>query len=175
MKNILYLVICILVFNCSSDDDDNSESSTGVVGTWKITSVTVESANDYNGDGTVNPNLLTETVCSLNDLFVFNADGTGQVVDDGFNISLDVDQDSNFNSFYTFDCIDFSPSTFDSTWTQEGNSITVTTVVGTTLFTLESNQLINMEDEDFQVPIISSDGISYDLVLEDTIYILTKV
>jgi len=171
------LMLSILIFNgCSSDDDDsNNNDSTGIVGTWKITSLTLESTTDWNQDGVANPNLLEETSCSLNDFFIFNADGTGEVVSDGFSIVLDVDQDVDFNNYYTFECVDYSGYTLDSTWTQEGNSVTVVTVVETIVLSLESNDLIGISEDSFQVPKIFSGGIGWDYVIEDSITTLTKI
>lgn len=165
----------ILIFSsCSSDDDNNNDDSTGIVGTWKITSVTVESVNDYNQDGTANPNILEETQCSLNDIFVFNTDGTGEIISDDYFLALDVEQDANFDLYYTYECNNYGGYTLTSTWSQEGNIITVESVSQTLEFTLSGNQLTAFQENAFQVPIILSDG-GADFVLEDSVTTLTKI
>ena len=173
--SVFVLVMAILV-GCSSDDGDTSNEE--IVGTWQISSLTVESTNDYNGDGSANPNLQEETQCSGDDQLVFNADGTGFIVLDTENILLDVDQLPDFSYEYTFMCSSTGANQISMTWTQEGNTITTVNFTGTRVYTLAGNTLTAVVNPGLEVPVIEDIGngtFGVDYVFEEATYTYTKL
>ena len=178
-KQLIFLLASLtLIFSCDGDDDStNNTIDFGVIGTWLLTNLSVESTNDYNGDGTANPNLLVETQCSLGDQLVFNADGTGILLLDMENIQLDAQQVQNSTMYeYVFDCATTGSNQVDFTWSQEGNSITVVNFVESRTYTLNNNTLTLVENNGLEIPqIVDLGGIfGVDYIFEDATYIYAK-
>lgn len=71
------LTLCLIVFiaflfSCS-EDDANDDS---VVGTWELTTWTIEIPIDLNSDTLTSTNLLDEAICDNNERLIFDANGT---------------------------------------------------------------------------------------------------
>ncbi len=177
MTNVFKFFLLVLIsvnLSCSEDDSGNQN---GIVGTWLIDVLSVETSNDYDGDGVINENLLEETLCSQSDQFIFNTDGTGTLFNDGENILLTTEQDSNFMLEYTFECFD-NGSSFELpfNWTQTGNEITIE-IFGfpNTILTLVNNTLVGFEENGFSVPVINDDGMTWNSNMEDLTTIFVKI
>ena len=84
MKNYLLLLAVaatVSFTSCSKDDDDatpaKSKTEYLTASGWKVTSVTVDPAIDFDGDGTKETDLLPfSQACNLDDLTVFKTDQT---------------------------------------------------------------------------------------------------
>lgn len=74
---------------------------------------------------------------------------------------------------YITNCVSGPELTFDITWTQQENSITVVSAIETIMLQLNANELSVFLENSFQVPIIFDTG-GYDLVLEDATFTYTK-
>ncbi|MFD2727336.1 hypothetical protein [Hyunsoonleella rubra] len=113
--NLLTLTaFTIALFSCSSDGDAPISAPAG---SWLLTSLSIESSFDFNSDGQASRNMFVETDCYENDFIQIKEDGTVRIVSGLTFISVD----DNFNPFH--ECL----SGFDreSTWTQDGNTITI--------------------------------------------------
>ncbi|TDS16997.1 hypothetical protein DFQ03_1487 [Maribacter caenipelagi] len=77
-KYTYYLFTClVLVFiSCSSDDSETAtDDSALVIGTYSLSEINVNVAQDVDEDGTASNNMLDELDC-LNGTLTINADGT---------------------------------------------------------------------------------------------------
>ncbi|MEW4922553.1 lipocalin family protein [Algibacter sp. 2305UL17-15] len=114
-QNVLLTSLCaIILFSCSSDDEVSNAS---LVGTWKLTSLVIESAFDFNGDGTASRDLFLETDCYDGDFIENMEDGNVRIVSGLTFISVD----DNFQP--THRCLNGFDRT--TTWTQTGNTVTI--------------------------------------------------
>ncbi|WP_026754062.1 lipocalin family protein [Sediminibacter sp. Hel_I_10] len=122
-KLLLLSILCVTVFSCSSDDDDN-DSAVSAVGIWKLTAINLETPFDLNMDGTASTNFMAETDCYQNETILFNADGTGSFNYTSYaEIGIELNMDTNEDPIYTVECIDeIEFDTFN--WVQNGNQIT---------------------------------------------------
>ncbi|MGO4920677.1 hypothetical protein [Maribacter spongiicola] len=80
-KYILYFTTCIVLLftSCSSDDSDaTTDDSAVVIGTYTLTEINVNVAQDVNEDGTASNNILDELDC-LNGTLNINTDGTWEL------------------------------------------------------------------------------------------------
>lgn len=79
MKKIIYYLFTCLVLlfiSCSSDDENNTNDDNAlVIGTYNLTEINVNVAQDVDEDGTASNNMLDELDC-LNGTLEINADGT---------------------------------------------------------------------------------------------------
>lgn len=77
MKKLQLFCVSIaacLITACTS----NNDAPVSLVGTWKLTSYTLEGSYDINGDGVSSNDVISETNgCFLDDTWVFNSDQTG--------------------------------------------------------------------------------------------------
>ncbi|TXE15469.1 hypothetical protein ES692_16545 [Psychroserpens burtonensis] len=115
------------------------------MGTWLVSKLEVESIRDFNGDGESSNNIFNEIAnCSRGDGFIFNADGSGQIVSDSELIELDadfIDPSVSGNLEYITNCVSGPELTFDITWTQQENTITVISASETNMLLLSGNEL----------------------------------
>ncbi|MGI9552079.1 MAG: DUF5004 domain-containing protein [Aurantibacter sp.] len=73
LNSIIYLLIGVLVFSCSSDDGSTPEPS--IVGSWNATSFTTSLLFDFNGDGEESNDIISELECYTSHL-ALSEDGT---------------------------------------------------------------------------------------------------
>jgi len=180
MRKIVLLLFAglTMLMSCSDDDSNDNNTVIDIVGTWQLSSLSVESTNDYNGDGVANANLLEETQCSQSDQLVFNTDGTGLMILDTENILLDAEQLPDNSYEYTFTCSSTGSNQIAITWTQDGNTITVVNFVNTMMFTLEENNTLTIvENDSLEVPAIIDNGgfFGVDYIFEDATSVYTKL
>ncbi|TDT47512.1 hypothetical protein CLV90_1588 [Maribacter spongiicola] len=77
-KFTFYFITCLVLFftSCSSDDSEpTTDDSALVIGTYMLTEINVNVAQDVNEDGTASNNILDELDC-LNGILEIYADGT---------------------------------------------------------------------------------------------------
>lgn len=171
MKVILKLILVFFVFNfcaCSSDDDSNNDSEASLEGIWILSSLRVESTFDFNNDGTASQNLFEETPCYDNDFINFRTDGTVNVVTALTEITVEVTSPTEYNHVY--ECLDGFDQ--ETTWTRDGNTITVeygsTDLVGT----ISGNTLTVYIENFFEIEMY--DGMNYSYPNEDVTLEYTK-
>ncbi|MCT4630002.1 hypothetical protein [Winogradskyella sp.] len=113
---LLVFITCLIIASCSSDDEGNVTLTPE--GQWLVSSLLVESSFDFDGDGNASRDLFQETSCYDGNFIEFFDSG---------NVTIDIDFTYIFvnnNNEQDFECQNgFGLS---STWTQNGNVITVT-------------------------------------------------
>lgn len=160
---LLCCFILLTAFTCENEPIDsdfelgggtNGTGGTGntiaIEGTWKLTSWDSAEAVDVNNDGTASTDLLTEFDCYNNETMVFNSGGTGVNQSTSYaEISLDLVVGTTDSYEYSVDCID-EVETTSFTWTQSGNTITVTDEFNEVYdLTLDGNELSILIPEGF--------------------------
>ena len=127
---------------------DNQQAS-DIEGTWLLTGWIGTEAIDLNADGTESFNFLDEMDCYNNETLVFNADATAVAMSTSYaEIGVEVIVGTENDLAYTIDCIDEIENT-NATWTQSGNTISVTSGGATSDWTLNGNQLSILIPEGF--------------------------
>jgi len=130
------------VFTRSGSNTGGGGTNAGVPGTWLLTAWNAAGDPiDLNNDGTPSTNLLDEMNCYTNETLVFNPDNSGTInstsfADFGFDIV--VGTTNQFN--YTIDCIQENDTT-NMTWSQTGNTVTISDSGQSSDWTLNGNQL----------------------------------
>jgi hypothetical protein len=169
-KSILVLFVFSL-FACSSDDSNDSKEDDTVTfrGAYELTSLVVETSFDFNNDGIASRNLFEETPCYVGDFIDFRADGFVNIVSALAYISVEVSSPTDYEHVY--ECL----NGFDtiSTWTKEGNIITVenggTDLVGV----INGNTLTVTLQDTFEIEMF--DGTNYFYPEEDVILEYTRL
>lgn len=142
MKKILIAVCSILTLSACTNDEElyvPDPIEVGIEGTWKLTSILVETPVDLNGDGTSSNDFIVESDCYTNETLVFNPDMTGLNVSTSY-LSLTVNVDFPTDATITSECI-LEDETVNFTWTQNGNNIVFTDETGSYPGTLANNKL----------------------------------
>jgi len=109
MKNLIILIIAITISSCSVDDNSKTKVS-GLEGTYRLTSYTVENPYDLNADGTATTNIIAETNCFNNNLFIFDVDNRGES-QNATKLDIDLEPNSNNQYEYSLNCIDTPDNT----------------------------------------------------------------
>jgi hypothetical protein len=103
MKN-LFFIFCmasVIFTSCSSDGGDGD---TSIVGTWKLTTWSINMPLDLNNDGVSSTNLLDEVGCTNNETLVFEANGVISS-NDSFNPKIAVILLDDTANDYVFDIV----------------------------------------------------------------------
>ncbi|WP_299229445.1 lipocalin family protein [uncultured Psychroserpens sp.] len=169
MKIIIKLCVLLIVFSlfsCSSDDD--GDTTTSIEGTWVLSALRVESAFDFNEDGTASRNLFVETPCYNDDLIRFRSDGTVNIISALTSITVEVTSATEYEHVY--ECLDGFDT--ESTWTHDGNTITVENGNDDLVGTLSGN-IMNVFVSDF-FRIEMYDGMNFTYPNEDVTLVYTK-
>jgi len=159
MKKLFIIAGLLSLAACSNDEglfDPNAggENPSGIEGTWKLTSMTVETPVDIDGDGESGTDLMVETNCYQNETLVFNADLTGQQFSTSY-LSLSIEGSFPDDVTFTTECVEEEETT-DFAWLQNENQITLmlaemepqnATLEGDTLTITIPNGQIYMDDE----------------------------
>ncbi len=154
IQSLLLLIFCLGMSSCSSDDDGNVTLT--AEGQWFVNSLLIESSFDFNNDGTASRDLFQETSCYDGNYIQFFDDGQVDIVVDFTYIFIDD------NNEHDFECQDgFGLS---STWTQNGNTITVENGSEDLIGTISGNSLSVSIPEGFEIEM-------YDEVNDEVIYV----
>lgn len=153
--------------DCSSDGGEPTE----VVGTWLLTAWNGTEAIDLNNDGTDSTNFLDEMDCYNNETIVFNPDGSGIAMSTSYaDIEIFIEAGTTDSYDFTVTCIEEVENT-DMTWTQSGNTVSITDAFGTTDWTLNGNTLSITIPEGFSV--VNTDDATVE-VTQDLTFVYTK-
>ncbi len=136
--NSILCIIIALSFLVSCSKDDPKDDS--IVGTWQLTTWTIQVPIDLNNDNVANENLLVEAMCENNETLVFEANGTVSSLAT-YNPDVTVSLLDETNEVYAFTVIcdtegvigisgsysqnNNSVSLFNTTATINGNQLTV--------------------------------------------------
>ena len=115
IQNFILFAFVMSLCSCSSDDDGNTSITTE--GRWLVSSLLTESSFDFNMDGTASRDLFLETSCYDGNYIQFFDDGEVVIEVDFTYIFID---DNNQHDFQCQNGISLT-----STWTRNGNTITV--------------------------------------------------
>lgn len=119
MKKLALIALAAFAIACSDDDNNTTANlNASLDGTWKLTAFTLDESVDFNGDGVMSTNLMTESGCYDNSTIQF-VSGTSALI----NLQeLDVTLISTeLGSEITVDCIDATP--LPATYTATQNTI----------------------------------------------------
>jgi len=107
-------------------DCSNGVSDEEIEGTWQLTAWIGEEPIDINGDGTESLNFLDEFNCYENEFLVFEVGGTGESESNSYaEIEMDLVVGTTNDYEYQVNCIQ-EVEVATLTWTQSGNSISIT-------------------------------------------------
>lgn len=134
-KVLLFATMAAVMASCS--DDDSNNTSTGLTGTWKVTSLTSGVPLDINMDGNATTNLIGETGCYGNTKIVFGANNTVVLHSEEFTFDADTDD---------LTC-EMLPAE-NGTYVQNGNTITVTVDGEVTELTKSGNTLTGVQEDE---------------------------
>lgn len=153
-----------------------NQQSNDLDGTWLLTAWNGEEPIDLNGDGTENINFLDEMDCYDNETMEFNTDGTGMSHSTSYaDIFMELEVGTTDSYYFQVDCIDEVDDT-NFTWTQSGNTITISVDDGLggteqMQWTLDGNELSITIPEGFYVS--ASDDATV-TTIQDLTFVYTK-
>ena len=184
--SVEYMAACIAyrealenqIFNCGDDGTllniilelGNCEPDIfNVVGDWTLIVWQSDIPRDIDSDGIETSDYLTEIDCFNNETASFNSDGTGTLY---YRESMEIEVSSPTNDpsdlEYSIECYE-DIRTFGFTWTQEGDSITVTlNSDGTVLDFFRNGDVIFVAMRDFFVATSTSSNV--DDIVQDIIW-----
>lgn len=150
------LIECVLSVACSNDETTDSS----IVGTWQLTTWTINIPMDLNNDSITSTNLLDEATCDNNETLVFESNGTvssNSTYNPQVNISLLESTDD-----YLWDVVCDTEGTIGlaGSYTQNNNSITLfntTAVVSDNQLTIVYENAIDIYNEDFTQVVTKKD------------------
>lgn len=102
MKKLFFAAALVGLTLASCNDDDDTVVNAAVEGNWKLTGFTLDEPVDFNNDGTLSTNLITETGCYNASGLVFS--GTGQAVVSLQSIEATITGD-NSNPTINIECL----------------------------------------------------------------------
>ncbi|WP_456442174.1 hypothetical protein [Psychroserpens sp.] len=120
LKTTLILFLTFTLFNCSSDDSDDTPTVT-IVETWNEIAIVTASNYDINNDGEATNNMFAETGCISDATLIFKSDGTGELrIGNSFGVYHE-------GGSFASECIVYDEVIIlELTWTQSGNTRTYT-------------------------------------------------
>ncbi|MFK7783393.1 hypothetical protein [Psychroserpens sp.] len=171
MKVIFKLILVFFVLNfyaCSSDDDSNDDNTVSLEGVWLLSTLSVESSFDFNNDGVASRNLYEETPCYDNDFINFREDGTVNIVTALTSITIEITSPTEYGHVY--ECLNGFDQ--ETTWTRNGNTITVENGSTDFIGTISGNTMTVFIENFFQIEMY--DGMDYSYPEEDVVLVYTK-
>lgn len=160
MKKIFLLAFsCLALLSCSSDDESSSSSTAGVIGTWNLTAFTTSDPTDFNNDGALTTNFLTESGCYDNSTLVLGANNVATINLQEMDVTFEIDFVNPELSEYTIDCLAAIPEV--GTWAQNNNSVTVTVENEPVTLTLNGNTLTLVIDEFIDIETFDGTDVVY--------------
>lgn len=153
------------------DCSDDTNEPTDIVGTWLMTAWMGEEPIDLNNDGVESLNFLDEMDCYNNETLVFNANNTVVATSNAyadFEFSIVAGTTNTYE--YTITCINEVDIT-NGTWTQNGNTVSISEGTESSIWTLNGNQLSILVPSGF---IAYSSEDSEVTTIQDITFIYTK-
>lgn len=167
IQNLLALACVLCLMSCSSDDD-NSGINAEAEGIWFLTTLSIDTAFDFNEDGIASRNLLEETPCYTGDFVSFDSEGGARVVSALTYITTNVNSPTDYS--YEYECLDGFDA--ETTFIQNGNSLTLQLAGQDAVGTISGNTLtVNLHDF-FEIEMYN--GSEYFDVTEDVVLVYTK-
>lgn len=154
-------------------DCSQSTSNEDIEGTWLLTAWNGEEPIDLNNDGAESANFLDEIDCYTNETIVFNTDNTGVVMSTSYaTFNFEIETGTTDSYIYTVTC-DQEVENSNFTWTQTGNTISITDTATTDVseWTVNGNQLSTFVPSGFIA--FNSDDITV-TVSQDLTFVYTK-
>ncbi|MDT0557687.1 hypothetical protein RM697_03460 [Ichthyenterobacterium sp. W332] len=163
-KTCLILFAILLLSSCSSDDEGNVTLS--AEGEWLLTSLSVESSFDFNNDGTASRDLALETMCYAGNYIDFFNDNDVEISVDFTYIFVNNQNMQDFQCQQGFG--------LNSTWIQNGNTVTVENGDDDIVGTISGNTLTVTVIDGFEIEVYNAVTQQIDIVDEDFTIIFTK-
>ena len=121
-KLLVFSVVSLFLFSCSSDDDAPAPVDP-IVGTWKMTAFEVENQYDLNNDGTASRELISETNCYQNETIQINEGGAAIANSNSFLTVVGTLVAGTTDQYtYTFTCENEAEIT-PTNWTLNGTTL----------------------------------------------------
>lgn len=159
------LIVCLIVLfaslaSCSEDDSIDSNDNS-IVGTWELTTWTIQIPIDLNNDANSSTNLLDEAECANNETLKFDANGivsSNMSYNPEVRISL---LEGTTNSF-VFDVVCDIEGVIGiaGDYTYNNNSVTLfdhTAIVNEDQLTIVYEDAIDIYNEDFTEVVMTKD------------------
>jgi hypothetical protein len=135
------LWVAFMVFSCSSDDNGGPvDDDSPAVGTWSLTALNINPAQDIDMDGTPTSNILDELPCATGTIII-DQDGSWSSTIQNLSI-LSVTGD-----LFEINCSG-SSSQSSGAWLLQGNQLTLFRDFSSVFFTLDGDTLTNNSNED---------------------------
>ena len=168
IKNCILFAFILSLCSCSSDDDSSSNSN--AEGTWQLTSLSVETAFDLDNDGFAQRDLFDEVECYSGNFVSFESEGIARLVNGLTFIFAEVNANDTSDFEYMYEC----QNGFDieTTWTQEGNTVTLLLLGNNITGTISGNTMTVVIPNFFQIELY--DGMNFTEVEEDVTLIYNK-
>lgn len=170
IKNFILLTFILSLCACSSDDGDSSPIESPE-GSWLLISLSIETAFDFDNDGTAQSDMFDETPCYSGNFVSFDSEGGARLVNGLTYISADVNSNDPSDYEYIYEC----QNGFDveTSWTQNGNTVTIQLLGQDVLGTISGNTMTVVISDLFEIELY--DGINYTDVQEDVTLIYSKM
>jgi len=117
------IIFCFSLFivSCSTDEDDNIESS--VVGVWDLTELNIANLSvDLNNDTVFNNNILEEISCANNEILTFEENGV-VTSSDTFNSKVDIFLNTSGQYSANIECAQSGTIGFASSYIETRNTV----------------------------------------------------
>ncbi|WP_111683962.1 hypothetical protein [Winogradskyella tangerina] len=166
IQSITILFLCLIFGSCSSDDEGNVTITPE--GQWFINSLLVESSFDFNNDGNASRDLFLETPCYAGNFIEFFDNGSVTIDIDFTYIFVDNTNTQDFECQNGFG--------ISSTWTQNGNTITVANddEQGDIIGTINGNTITVTILNGFEIEVYNTLTGQVDIVTEDFTIVFTR-
>ena len=166
---------CMIDAGGGDDDDDDGggdDMNDSLVGrTYLLTSITIESEFDFNGDGVATNELLSETECQTENTLFFNDEIiVTQVGTSVLDIFVEEDDMGNLEQIIQCTLVDLM---VPGTYLRDGESLTVDFMGDIGNGIVDGNQLIFTELDFFLGAFINETGDGVDELEEDTVFTYT--
>lgn len=146
---IVVVFFSLFIISCAGDDLEEIQTAdykasmenvfiydSDLVGEWKIGSIVVDADVDLNGDGAQNNNLLKESGCFENMVYIFKGDKTFKIINPSVELTFTNNEDE-------FICID--ATTISGKWSLNNDMLTLYIKRNNTEFQ-QKKHLILIED-----------------------------
>lgn len=136
----LSIITILFLFTSCADNDDNPSK---LVGTWELTSWSINIPFDVNVDTVESLNLLEEISCANNETLVFKTDGT-LYSNDSFNHNIKITLLNETTNMYrvNVECNEEGTISFATTFRQSTDTMVSYNDIESTI--IDNNQLISV-------------------------------
>lgn len=143
MKKIVLVALATLsLLSCSKSSNDETTTNSTIDGTWKLTTFTTDDACDFNNDGVLTRNFITETGCYNNSKIVFNTGNIATLYMQTLDITFNIGPSYGPLGYQSITDCGAATDPENMSWVNNNNNtITIGTGVDAAIFTVSGNTL----------------------------------